>query len=285
MNNKILLAFVLAGLLIGGSNLVFAADADCVSAGGNCNSTASGCSNSGGSIITSVQCTNTSYVCCRPNAQECPGECVPADPPSCSTTNNHIVTGYNCGEGGVCCVANSTTGSTVTITFTNPLKYDTVEEVLTSLLNALQGVIVVISIVFIVIGAIFYITSGGSEERIKTAKKAIFASLIGLAIGIAAPTFLKEIYTILGAGEIPSEVSSAPTIATIALNTLNFLLSIVGTISLIMLIVAAIMYLTAAGDEDRIDKGKKLFKYALIGITIALASLVVVKQIAGFFGG
>lgn len=182
-------------------------------------------------------------------------------------------------------VCTSSTGSTATITFPNPLKYDTVEEVLTSLLNTLQGVIVVISIVFIVIGAIFYITSGGSEERIKTAKKAIFASLIGLAIGIAAPTFLKEISNILGWTTDNEMVSEAPTIATIALNTLNFLLSVVGTISLIMLIVAAIMYLTAAGDEDRIDKGKKLFKYALIGITIALASLVIVKQIAGFFGG
>ena len=179
----------------------------------------------------------------------------------------------------------SSTGSTATITFPNPLKYDTVEEVLTSLLNALQGVIVVISIVFIVIGAVFYITSGGSQKRIETAKKAIFASLIGLAIGIAAPTFLKEISNILGWTTDNEMVSEAPTIATIALNTLNFLLSIVGTISLIMLIVAAIMYLTAAGDEDRIDKGKKLFKYALIGITIALASLVIVKQIAGFFGG
>lgn len=187
-----------------------------------------------------------------------------------------------------CCIpsqnnGNNTTGSTATIEFPNPLKYSTVEQVLTSLLNALQGVIVVISIIFIVIGAIFYITSAGNDQRMETAKKAIFASLIGLAIGIAAPTFLKEIYTILGAKNIPEEVSSAPTIATIALKTLDFLLSIVGTIALIMLIVGAIMYLTAAGNEDQIDKGKKLFKYALVGITVALASLVIIKQIAGFF--
>lgn len=214
------------------------------------------------------------------------GECVPEG--SCDETYNTTNLSENCGEGGVCCIANENlvdgeNGNTTTIEFPNPLKYNTVQEVLTSLLNALQGVIVVISIVFIVIGAIFYITSGGSEERIKTAKKAITASLIGLAIGIAAPTFLKEIYTILGAGEVPEEVSGAPTIATIALNTLAFLLSIVGTIALIMLIVGAIMYLTAAGNEDQVDKGKKLFRYALIGITVALASLVIVKQIANFF--
>lgn len=177
----------------------------------------------------------------------------------------------------------SLAASADTIEFINPLKFETVEQVLTSLLNALQGIIVALAIVFIVIGAVLYITSAGDEDRIKTAKKAITASIIGLAIGIAAPTFLKEIYTILGAKDIPSDISGATPIATIVLNVLNFLLAIVGTLTLIMLIVGAIMYLTAAGDEDRIDKGKKLIKYAIIGIVVALAALVIVKQIAGFF--
>jgi len=172
-----------------------------------------------------------------------------------------------------------------TITFCNPLEFETVEDVLYSLLNTLQGVIVTISLVFIVIGAVLYITSAGNEERIKTAKKAITASLIGLAIGIAAPTFLKEIADILDWNkEVPEVVSGAPTIAEIALETLDFLLSIVGALALIMLVVGGIMYLTAAGSEDRIDMGKKLVKFAIIGITVALASLVIVKQIAVFFG-
>jgi hypothetical protein len=174
-------------------------------------------------------------------------------------------------------------GTTSTIEFTNPLKFNTVEQVLTSVLNALQGVIVVISIVFIIVGAILYITSAGDEKRIEMAKKAITASLVGLAIGIAAPTLLKEIYTILGAKDIPGEVSGAKSIAEIAFSVLNFLLSIVGVLAIIMLVVGGIMYLTSAGDEDRIDDGKKIFKYALLGIVIALASLVLVKQLATFF--
>lgn len=170
-----------------------------------------------------------------------------------------------------------------TVEFCNPLQFSTVEQVLTSVLAALQGVIVVISIIFIIIGAVLYITSAGNDQRTEMAKKAITASLVGLAIGIAAPTLLKEIYTILGAKEIPGEVSAAPTIAQIAFKVLDFLLSIVGVLAIIMLIVGGIMYLTAAGNEDQIDKGKKLIKYAIIGIVIALAALVIVKQIATFF--
>ncbi len=177
-----------------------------------------------------------------------------------------------------------------TITFCNPLQFNTVEDVLYSLLNSLRGIIIVISIIFIIIGAIFYITSGGSEERIKTAKKAITASMIGLAIGIAAPTFLKEIADILGWTGQPSEISGAKSLTEIALRVLNFLLGIVGTLALIMLIVGGIMYVTSAtstigegANEKKVSAAKSIVKYAIIGITIALAALVIVKQIANFF--
>lgn len=172
-----------------------------------------------------------------------------------------------------------------TITFCNPLKFNTVEDVLYGLLNSLQGIIIIISIIFIIIGAIFYITSGGSEERIKTGKKAITASMIGLAIGIAAPTFLKEISGILGwtPQNDSGMVTGALSLAQIALNVLNFLLSIVGALALIMLVIGSIMYLTAAGSEDQIDQGKKIIKFSVLGIAVALAAMVIVKQIANFF--
>jgi hypothetical protein len=183
-----------------------------------------------------------------------------------------------------------------TITFVNPLKFSTVQSVLTSLLNSLQGIIITIAIIFIIIGAILYMTSAGDETRMKTAKGAITAAMIGLAIGIAAPSFLKEIGIILNwdcalitdpeAKAACDSVANNPKVlsaAQIALNTLNFLLSIVGVLALIMLVVGGIMYLTAAGSEDQIDKGKKIVKYSIIGIVIALAAMVIVKQIAKFF--
>lgn len=169
------------------------------------------------------------------------------------------------------------------INFSNPLEFDTVEGVLASLLNTLQGIIVVLSIVFIVIGAIFYITSAGNEKQIESAKKAITASIIGLVIGIAAPSFLREISYILG--WLPGEegLSDALTLSEIVLNVLDFLLSIVGVLSVIMLVAAGVMYLTSAGNEKRIDTAKNMTTYAIIGIVIALAALVIVRQVATFF--
>lgn len=189
------------------------------------------------------------------------------------------------------CKSSTTTGSggtssPVSITLINPLKYNTVQQVLMALLYALQGVIVVLSLVFIVIGAVLYITSAGNQARVTSAKTAITAALIGLAIGILAPTFLKEIATVLGwnaTAPLPAEVSGARSAADILLSVLNFLLGIVGVLAIIFLVVGAIMFLGATGDMNRIGVAKKIIQYALLGIVVALASLVIVRQLAEFF--
>ncbi|HFC76714.1 MAG TPA: hypothetical protein ENJ27_00600 [Candidatus Moranbacteria bacterium] len=166
------------------------------------------------------------------------------------------------------------------ICFDNPLDYDTVDTLLPAILNRLQGVIVVLALVFIVIGALLYITSAGNESRMTMAKGAIVASVIGLAVGIATPSFLKEIYGALG-HNVPAEVAQSLTISQIALNVLNFLLGIVGTISIIMLVIAGMMYLTAAGSEGQIDTAKAMTKWSIVGIIVALSAIIIVKQIAG----
>jgi type IV secretory pathway VirB2 component (pilin) len=171
-------------------------------------------------------------------------------------------------------------------TFTNPLTATTIQGVLTSVLTYLQGAIATIAIVFIVIGGILYMTSAGDEKRITTAKNCWTGAAIGLAICLAAPSLLKDIMTVLGANSTVSnsQVSSAPGLKVIATNVLTFLLSVVGIIAIISLVVGGVMYMTSYGDEKRMETGKKVFTYSIIGIVIALASLVIVKQIGTLMG-
>ena len=173
------------------------------------------------------------------------------------------------------------TGGTV---FTNPLAFDTVEGFLSHFLTVLQQIIVTLSLVFIVVGAVMYIISAGNSGMVEKAKGAITASLIGLALGIAAPSFLKEISFVLGWGPTGSaEVDQALTLTQIALNVLNFLLAAVGILSILMMVLGGAMYLTSAGNEDRIQSGKNIAKNAIIGIIISLSAMVLVRQIAEFF--
>lgn len=196
------------------------------------------------------------------------------------TTTTTVAGATTTNSGGSTTTSGSGSG---TISFANPLKFSTVEEILTSLLGNLQGIIVTLSIIFIVIGGIFYITSAGNEKRTTAAKNALTASLIGLAIGIAAPSFLKEISTILGWNSTSSEISEAVSLTQILLNILNFLLSVAGVIALIMLVVGGVTYVTSAGEEERIKTAKKIFLYSIVGIALTLAAMVIVRQIAKFF--
>lgn len=171
------------------------------------------------------------------------------------------------------------------LNFQNPLIFTDINALLCSLLNFFQALIVVLALIFIIVGAFLYITSGGDESRLTLGKKSILGALIGLAIGIAAPMLLREVANLLGWNAFAACAGFGSTLTLIqtATNVLNFLLSVIGVAALVMLVVGAFMYLTAAGDESRIDTGKSIVKYSVIGIAVALAALVLVRQVASFF--
>ncbi len=74
-------------------------------------------------------------------------------------------------------------------------------------------------------------------------------------------------------------ISDATPVATILENILNFLLSIIGVLAIISLVVAGLLYMTAAGNEKQIGTAKKAFFFALIGIIVAFGALVIVSQL------
>ncbi len=319
----VIFSFLMLGFVNFGVSNVEATTAQCSSSGGSCVVSANGFCPSGQDSLN-IFCDNASQICCAPSCSSAGGVCS-TNVTSCPTGSTPI-SGYFCSGGEVCCtappsscthdpaipddpltgcdIANTVpdpTGTDISdpinpassagcadgsICFTSPLAFTTVEGVLGSILSTLQGIIVLISIVFIVIGAVMYITSAGKDKQIEMAKNAITAAMIGLAIGIAAPSFLREIATILGWGDDKinnPEVSGALTLAQIATNLLNFLLALVGVLGIIMLVIGGTMYLSSAGDEKKIDTAKSITKWAIIGIAVALAALVIVRQIARFF--
>jgi hypothetical protein len=217
-----------------------------------------------------------------------------AAPGACRSTkcnaNEDTVSGF-CPNSGVCCAPAGTGtpgggvgGGTMTvIEFPNPLQYDTVEEVFTSIITTAQTIVVLLALVFIIIGALIYITSAGDTKRIDWAKKAISAALIGLVIIMVAPSFLKEIANVFGWNDVSGVTAQALTITQIATRVLNFLLSIIGIIAIIMFLIGSIMYLTSAGDDKKATTAKDIVKAAIIGMIVAFSALVIVRQLADFF--
>jgi hypothetical protein len=67
-------------------------------------------------------------------------------------------------------------------------------------------------------------------------------------------------------------------------NLMYWLLMIVGVIGVIGFAIAGILYLTAAGDEGRIETAKRAMMYSIIGIIVALAGLVALQFAKGLLG-
>lgn len=167
------------------------------------------------------------------------------------------------------------------VCFDNPLKYDTVKEVVDNILSSLRNIVAILAVVFIVIGGLMYIFSSGNEKRIETAKKIWTAAVIGFAIVLIAPSLLQEIGKALGWKE--PTITGELTLYQIATNVLTLLLSISGIVAIIFLVVGGLTYITAYGEEKRVETGKKIITYSIIGIALIMGALVIVSQVNKLF--
>lgn len=155
-----------------------------------------------------------------------------------------------------------------------------------SILSHLQGVIAFLSVLFIVIAGVLYITSAGNPSMVTAAKMCLIGAILGFALALAGPSFLREIQIIIygsPTSTIPTNLGAAPTIAEIVMRALSFLLAILGMLAIIGLTVSAIMYLSAMGGTSQAEKAKQAMKYSIIGIVVAGASLILIRQIVSFF--
>ncbi len=222
----------------------------------------------------------------------CKATCATTEP-SGGTCNVGSGTAY---DGMKCCVPNTAAGdvegsgaggTTAAVSFTNPLAFDTVQGATAVFLAAFQGIIVMLALIFLVLGGILYITSAGDTKNIDKAKAMITAAMIGLAIGVAAPSLLKTVGDVLGWGgaELPTAVTGAKSAMEVAQGILDFLLSITGLLAMLMLVIGGLMFFAAAGDEKRAETAKSIVKYAVMGVALAITSLIIVRTVATLFTG
>ena len=111
--------------------------------------------------------------------------------------------------------------------------------------------------------------------------------VIGLAIGVVAPSLLKAVGDVLGWGsaQVPTEVSSAKSVVEIVQGLLNFLLGVSGLLAMIMLVIGGFMFFAAAGDEKRAETAKSIVKFAIMGIAVIVLSLIVVRTVTALLSG
>ena len=101
---------------------------------------------------------------------------------------------------------------------------------------------------------------------------------VSLSIFVAAVLFVTKIKE-AGAQiniEIKNPIKTSD-FAKIVENFLLWILSVAGVLTLFMLVLGGIMYMTAGGDEQKVATAKKVVTWTIIGLALILASYSIIK--------
>ncbi len=139
-------------------------------------------------------------------------------------------------------------------------------------------VIIGLAVFLIVLGAFFYVSSGGNDERIGQGKQLIFGSFIAILIvifsGVLIRTLHKPAQGSTGAlSDVPNVINNATTI----------LVSIIGAFTVLMFVYAGLMYVLARGDTIKIDKAHAAMRYAVYGLIIGVLAYGLVNTLINYF--
>lgn len=86
-------------------------------------------------------------------------------------------------------------------------------------------------------------------------------------------------------GDTLGQDTSGASLPKVVGNLINVLLSVLGIIFVVLVVYAGYLYLTASGDDKKVEKAKKLLGQAVIGMVIIIAaysiSTFVIDNLAG----
>ena len=188
-------------------------------------------------------------------------------------------------------LANGALYNPIEATTGNGLPDEMMVSLISTILDTVYKIVVGLSLIFIVIGGIMYMVSSGNDEKMAKAKKIVIYAIMGLAIAVGAAIFLKEIATALGirndlftvGGDNIEKLEDVEGMQTVMGKVISLLLTSLGMLGIIGLVIGGIWYLNAGGNEDKMEIGKKTLIYSVLGLVIAIGSLIIVKQIAVLF--
>ncbi|MFZ2154002.1 MAG: pilin [Candidatus Moraniibacteriota bacterium] len=99
--------------------------------------------------------------------------------------------------------------------------------------------------------------------------------VFGLLMCLMLPAAVDAQWVVSNYGSLPAPTTGG--ITGIIKNIMNWLLILLGIFGVIGFVIAGILYLTAAGNEDQMKKGKNAMTWSIIGIVVGLMGYVIIQ--------
>ena len=153
-------------------------------------------------------------------------------------------------------------------------------------LNGIQMALVLaayVAIFFVLYGGFLFMTGGGNPSQVEKARKSIFNAIIGLVIAMGAIAITNFIFQLYGNAQAGTNGVVELTGEELLHNALNLVYFIAGTVSIIVIIIGGINYVTSAGDASKVTRAKNMLTYAIVGLVIVLTAFAITNFVTGSF--
>lgn len=77
--------------------------------------------------------------------------------------------------------------------------------------------------------------------------------------------------------ELPNPLGKGTTVESLIARVINYILGLIGTISLLLFIYGGMIWMTSAGSSDKVKKGRDIIVWAVIGMAVVFMSYIAVK--------
>lgn len=86
-------------------------------------------------------------------------------------------------------------------------------------------------------------------------------------------------------GSVPGAVIDATggqsSFRQLLLTIVGYFMTFLGLLAVLMIIYAGVLYVTAAGKDDQVDKAKKIILYSIVGLLVIMLSWALVNTVLG----
>ncbi|MBU1992254.1 pilin [Patescibacteria group bacterium] len=126
------------------------------------------------------------------------------------------------------------------------------------------------------------VTQGSSEEDMTKEKKTLGISALGLILIVFADTLIRKVFYKIDTTAYPGVEGVKPALDPYRgvqeiVGITNFVVTFISPIAVLIFIIGGIMYLTAADNEERGTKAKRMMIAALVGIIVIYGAFALVS--------
>jgi hypothetical protein len=140
------------------------------------------------------------------------------------------------------------------------------------LLNFMMTLLAVIAVLMILIAALKMMTAMGDEGKIKKQQQMLVGAVLGLGIIVLAKPVVQWFY---GYGTSTPSTNVAQSVS-IVVQIANFIMGFTFVAAVVMLIVAGIMMVINFGNDQQVQKAKKIISWVLVGLALILSAYTIV---------